>query len=68
MKSSHLANTIAMLRRNHSAEIEAACSFESQLSGEMALDAMAGEIRQLMDVESDHPLFEDLLNEVERRR
>lgn len=67
MHDGHLINTIYMLRRLHEKILMAAYGFESTCNGEGAQDAIAWEIRGLESRQSDHPLYDDLIMEAERR-
>lgn len=67
MSDAHLGHTINMLRRIHESELEAIADFESGVTGDMALDSLYREINRMTDVESDHPLYDDLVYELERR-
>ena len=75
MDDSHIVNTIKMLQRNakidRDLELEAACTVEGTLNGEMAQWACECDInRMLDDLEGEqflHPLFDDLVLDAERR-
>jgi hypothetical protein len=68
MGDRHLLNTIAMLKRAHQQNLCEAYGAESMFSPESAAaDCAASMVRQMEDVESDHPLFESLADEAARR-
>lgn len=67
MSDSHLKNTIAMLERAHSSLIENAWAACSILQGEMASYYAEQEIDGLEEVNSTHPLYDDLVEEQNKR-
>lgn len=67
MGDDHLLRTIRMLERGHQQELSAAYSASTMFTSECASDAIESDIRGMESVCSDHPLYADLCDEVERR-
>lgn len=66
MSDSHLLNTIRMLKRAHQKLLDL-YTFGAGPTGEAAQDAFDDEFDQLLDVESTHPLFDELMEECFKR-
>ena len=67
MTDQHLLNTIAFLERVHQEEIAAAWSCLSTLRGEMAQFYCENDIDKLESEESNHPQYDDLVEEAMSR-
>ena len=68
MGDDHLVNTIKWLQRHHQYEIAAAYSVASTFSGESMASYYADQdIDYMEQEESMHPLYNDLVEEAERR-
>jgi hypothetical protein len=69
MTDSHLVNTIRMLRRVHGDVTASTFALASTFNGDsMAAYYADQECDRMCEMESDHPLYDELMDEAERRK
>ena len=67
MSDQHLINTIRLLQRLHQAELAAMYAFSGTLTGEQATYHAEAMIDQMEHEDCAHPLYEDMVQDAERR-
>ena len=67
MSDSHLINTIRILKRVHADDTANLFAFASTLSGDMATYYADQDCDRMIEMDSTHPLYDELTDEADRR-